>query len=230
VRPLERLDELELRDRLEPLADPPLEDRLLDDRPLEDRPLEDRPLDDPERDLFDDPVRDLLDEPDFDPLDEPERVPLDRDPLDEAERVPPDREPLDEPERVPPDEPLRLEPELERPEVDLLRVPDEEPVRARLLEPELLVERDREDDPRELLWRERLPSCFSLPDSSSLSESLSPRSFLPTPTAAAVARPTAAPVITFFGVDMPSSSPFAACSVSFSLMLFSFRRGPSSPR
>jgi hypothetical protein len=111
--------------------------------------------------------------------------------------------------------------------------PDElEPVldRARALEPERVVEpvrlfvvepvlRDREPDAREVLERPREPDALESP--SPLPESSSdPSSFFPTPTAAAVARPTAAPVTTFFGVDKPS---FPSSSVAIV-------RPPSVPR
>ena len=44
--------------------------------------------------------------------------------------------------------------------------------------------------------------CRCEPPESPFESSSDPRSFLPTPTAAAVASPTAAPVTTFFGVDI----------------------------
>jgi hypothetical protein len=139
--------------------------------------------------------------------------------------VPPD-ERLDEPELV-----RRDEPDVERdfvPDVDLVVerdfvaelepplfdfVPDVEPPRRDfVLELERLV-RDEEDPPLrdfvpelEPLRRDR-DCCCEPPESPSSPESSSdPRSFLPTPTAAAVASPTAAPVTTFFGVDISSRS------------------------
>jgi hypothetical protein len=172
------LDELELRVLLDAEPDRDLEE-LEPDRALDE--LE------PERDLFEaEPDRDLLEvEPERDLLEpEPDRGLLeleDRDLLAELDRF--EAEPGFEPD-------------------------DEEPVRRVLPDPERLVERDRDDDPREPLWRARLPCC---PWPSESSSSL--RSFLPTPTAAAVASPTAAPVMTFFGVDMPSSLPFVSCSL-----------------
>jgi hypothetical protein len=107
-------------------------------------------------------------------------------------------------------------PPLDRPEVrdfvvDLELVVDLD----RVGEPELVFEplaldvepvlRDRDvgvllERPREPDVRDDVPPS---PPPSSVSSS-EPSSFFPTPTAAAVARPTAAPVATFFGVDIPS--------------------------
>ena len=75
--------------------------------------------------------------------------------------------------------------------------------------PELEPLRREPDDDRELDERLRPCDCCCEPPESpppSSESSSEPRSFLPTPTAAAVARPTAAPVATFFGVDIPSMS------------------------
>jgi hypothetical protein len=103
---------------------------------------------------------------------------------------------------------------LDRPEVldlvfDRERVVEREPVfefvpvlreRARDVEPVL-----RERDVREVVERPREPDVRDDVSPPPSSESpFEPSSFFPTPTAAAVARPTAAPVATFFGVDSPS--------------------------
>jgi hypothetical protein len=129
--------------------------------------------------------------------------------------VAPPEERLDEPELVRrdvvPDVDLDVErvvvPELEPPLLDFVPelrdfVPERDPL-LRDFAPEL--EPLRRDD------------CCEPPEPPSSPESSSdPRSFFPTPTAAAVASPTAAPVATFFGVDIPSvssaigQSPFAS--------------------
>gem|GEM_PF-6626209 len=77
----------------------------------------------------------------------------------------------------------------------------EPPLRDFVPEVERLVVRRELDDPplRDFVPRD----CCEPPESSS---PFDPRSFLPTPTAAAVASPTAAPVTTFFGVDISSMS------------------------
>jgi hypothetical protein len=167
------------------------------------------------------PPEERLDEPD-ERLDEPELVrrdepELDRDfvpdcDLDDVERdFVPELDPLRD--FVPELEPLLrdLLPELEPPLRDFVLelerlVPDEDDPPLRDFVPE------RELDPlRRELDDDRLrpcDCCCEPPESPppSSESSSDPRSFLPTPTAAAVARPTAAPVATFFGVDIPSMS------------------------
>jgi hypothetical protein len=114
-------------------------------------------------------------------------------------------------------------PEVEPPLLDLL--PElEPPLRDFVLEPERLV-REEDDPPLRDFVPELEPEleplrrefdddrprpcdcCCEPPESpSSPVSSSEPRSFLPTPTAAAVASPTAAPATTFFGVDISSRS------------------------
>ena len=166
------------------------------------------------------PPEERLDEPELVRRDEPE---LDRGFVLDCDLVP-DRDFVPELEL-----PLRdLEAELEPPLRDL--VPElDPPLRDFVLELERLV--PEEDDPplrdfvpeleplRRELDDDRLrpcDCCCEPPESPSSPESSSdPRSFLPTPTAAAVARPTAAPVATFFGVDIPSmSEPSSSAMVS----------------
>jgi hypothetical protein len=98
---------------------------------------------------------------------------------------------------VPPDRRDELEPDLVR-ELDVVRE------RELVFEPLPDFERVVEPVLRDSGVRD-VPS-LDLPDSppSSSESPFEPRSFFPTPTAAAVARPTAAPVATFFGVDIPS--------------------------
>jgi hypothetical protein len=124
--------------------------------------------------------------------------------------------------------PLRdFEAELELPLLDL--APEVEPLfrdfvrelepllRDFVPEPEPEPLRREPDDDRELDERPRPCDCCCEPreSASSFESSSDPRSFLPTPTAAAVARPTAAPVATFFGVDIPSvSEPSSSAMVS----------------
>ena len=144
-------------------------------------------------------------------------------PPDRPEELEPDREvPLrDRPEALEPDRFLDVEPEVDREREPELVFDDPELVLERELvlepldPPELFFDaepllRDRVEPERELLEPERPrepddrddPPPPSSPESSE--SSLDPSSFLPTPTAAAVARPTAAPVATFFGVESPS--------------------------
>ena len=143
--------------------------------------------------------------------------------------LPPDRpdelEPLprERPEELEPDRDLEVEPEVDREREPELVFDDPELVLERELvlepldPPELFFDaepllRDRVEPERELLEPERPrepddrddPPPPSSPESSESESSLDPSSFLPTPTAAAVARPTAAPVATFFGVESPS--------------------------
>jgi hypothetical protein len=110
---------------------------------------------------------------------------------------------------VPPDE-RRDEDELDGDfVVDRAFVPEVEPPLLDFV-PELerlVVRRELDDDPPLLL------DCCEPPESPSESSS-DPRSFFPTPTAAAVASPTAAPVATFFGVDMPSDPSSSAAMIS----------------
>jgi hypothetical protein len=133
-------------------------------------------------------------------------------------------------------------PVLDRPEelvlevdLDFVREPEADPdfepeLVLDFVEPERVFELDpvlrdrepavRELDPRERALDPRDPRDEAPPPSppSSLESPSDPSSFFPTPTAAAVARPTAAPVATFFGVDIPSEpsssaigqSPFAS--------------------
>jgi hypothetical protein len=74
---------------------------------------------------------------------------------------------------------------------------------------EVVLERERVFVADPLLERELVPPlrdrvCEPPPPESPPESSSDASSFLPTPTAAAVASPTAAPVATFFGVDIPS--------------------------
>ena len=158
----------------------------------------------------------LRDRPDeLEPLlrDRPEELEPDRD-FDVEPEVDLEREPelvFDDPELVFERE-LVFEP-LEPPE---LFVFDVEPLlrerEAReVLEPERPREPDDRDEPPPDL-RDPPPPPPSSPESSS--ESFDPSSFLPTPTAAAVARPTAAPVATFFGVESPSDPSSSAAIVN----------------
>jgi hypothetical protein len=109
---------------------------------------------------------------------------------------------------------LELEPLVRR------ELEDEPPLRDFVPALEPLVRRELEDEPplrdfvpeleprlREPVDDRRPCEACELPESPSSPESSSdPRSFFPTPTAAAVASPTAAPVTTFFGVDISSRS------------------------
>jgi hypothetical protein len=151
---------------------------------------------------------------------EPERDVLPRDRPEELEPEPDvardlvepdvdlDREPVEpelvlerEPELVV--EPFELEPLFEPLELFVREV--EPLLRDRVvLEPDRLREPEERDELRPPPERRAPPPPPPSPSPESSESSLDPSSFLPTPTAAAVARPTAAPVATFFGVESPS--------------------------
>jgi hypothetical protein len=118
-------------------------------------------------------------------------------------------------------DPERLELALEREDVELFRARGVDPERDLLVEPlrdpPLEPERDRLLDP-DRVDRERVDEPLELPPWPPLLSSSSLSNFFPTPTAAAVASPTAAPVTTFFGVDMPSSPPLVSRSPIVSLL------------
>ena len=192
------------------------------------------------------PDRDLLDEPDRDPLVEPERDFADEPEVERFalafERVELFRALDAEPVR----DLLLAEPELERfdPELDPERL--EEPVRDLLLaepererfdaeldperfdpEPDPDCDRVERELPDELLAPPLLAPPLSPPPPSCWPSSSPPSSFFPTPTAAAVASPTAAPAATFFGVDMPSPSSPPLVSLS-DICLSPFSRAGSA--